>query len=254
MRISTWNINGLRAGVRAGFEDWLATTKNDVVCLQEVKTQEDLLTASWFSGYETHWNPARRPGYSGAATMIALPHDTVKVETGIGDDVTDKEGRVLLTEFPAFLLVNAYAPHSHRLLTRLEQKRSFCRHFRDYLGKLRDKGKPIIVAGDLNVAHQDIDLSNPKGNRKNAGFLPEERDWFDSLLSTGLVDAFRIFESGGGHYTWWSMRSGVRERNVGWRLDYVLVDEALKSRVRSCVHLTNQHGSDHCPVTAEIDI
>jgi exodeoxyribonuclease-3 len=119
---------------------------------------------------------------------------------------------------------------------------------------LRNRRKPIVVVGDLNVAHQEIDLSNPKGNRKNAGFLPEEREWFYALLGEGLVDAFRIFESAGGHYTWWSMRSGVRERNVRWRLDYVLIDEVLKSRVRSCFHSPDQRGSDHCPVTAVIDI
>ena len=224
MRISTWNINGLRSGVRSGFENWLAESKNDIVCLQEVKTQEDLLTRSWFVGYETHCNFARRAGYSGVATLIAPTLQPITVEMGIGDEMTNPEGRVLTTEFLHLLVVNAYAPHSHRLLTRLEHKRSFCRHFLIHLRKLTARGKPIIVVGDLNVAHQEIDLSNPKANRKNAGFLPEERQWFTDLLSEGLVDAFRTFESGGGHYTWWSPKR-VRERNIGWRLDYILVDQ-----------------------------
>lgn len=254
MRISTWNVNGLRSSVRSGFENWLEASKNDIVCLQEVKTQEDLLTRSWFDGYNAYWNSAHRPGYSGVATLIAPPLEPLSVETGIGDGVTDPEGRVVATEFHSFVLINAYAPHSHRVLSRIEQKRSFCRHFLYYLRKLKSRRKPIIVVGDLNVAHQDIDLSNPKGNSKNAGFLPEEREWFGALLNEGLVDAFRIFESGGGHYTWWSMRSGVRERNVGWRLDYVLVDESLKPRVRSCFHSADLRGSDHCPVTAELEI
>lgn len=254
MKISTWNINGLRSGVRSGFENWLAASKNEIVCLQEVKTQEDLLTRSWFKDYEAYWNSANRPGYSGVATLTATPLEPLAVETGIGDDVTDTEGRVLTAEFHSFVLINVYAPHSHRMLTRIEQKRIFCGHFLTFLRKLRSKKKPIIVVGDLNVAHQDIDLSNPKGNAGNAGFLPEEREWFGSLLNEGLVDAFRMFETAGGHYTWWSMRNGVRERNVGWRLDYILVDEALKSRVRSCFHSTDQRGSDHCPVTAEIEI
>jgi exodeoxyribonuclease-3 len=254
MRISTWNINGLRSGVRSGFEDWLTASANDVVCLQEVKTQEDLLTRSWFTGYDTLWNSAQRPGYIGVATLVTPRFRPVSVEKGIGDEMTDPEGRVLTTEFVSFFVINAYAPHSHRLLSRLDSKRSFCCHFLDYLARLRNKNKPIIVVGDLNVAHEEIDLSNPKANRYNAGFLPEERKWFGALINSGLVDAFRLFESGAGHYTWWSTRAGVRERNVGWRLDYILVDKVLQPRVRSCSHSVAQRGSDHCPVTAEIEI
>ncbi|MBK8814874.1 MAG: exodeoxyribonuclease III [Methylococcaceae bacterium] len=253
MRISTWNVNGLRSSVSSGFETWLADSNNDIVCLQEVKMKEDLFTKSWFDNYDTFFNSANRAGYSGVATLIKHSLMPISVERGI-DDLTDNEGRVLATEFTSFILVNVYAPHSHRQLTRLEQKLSFCRQLLNYLKKLRKRGKPLIVAGDLNVAHHDIDLSNPKGNRKNAGFLPEEREWFDSLLNEGFVDAFRIFENNGGHFTWWSMRKGVRERNIGWRLDYVLVDETIKPRVISCHHSPNQRGSDHCPVTVEIDI
>ncbi|OGA53776.1 MAG: exodeoxyribonuclease III [Betaproteobacteria bacterium RIFCSPLOWO2_12_FULL_62_13] len=254
MRMSTWNINGLRSGVRAGFEAWLAASKSDLVCLQEVKTQEDLLTRTWFNGYETYWNTARKTGYSGVATLVGPQLKPLWIGTGIGDDCTDSEGRVLSIEFDSFLLVNTYAPHSHRKLTRLGHKRSFCRHFLDHLRQLRRRDKPIVIVGDLNVAYQEIDLSNASANRKNAGFLPEEREWFGSLLNEGLLDAFRIFHSGCGHYTWWSMRRGVRERNVGWRLDYILVDSVLKPKVRACFHWTSQRGSDHCPVTMDIDL
>ncbi len=250
MRISTWNINGLRSGVRAGFETWLAESNNDIVCLQEVKTGEDLLTRSWFKGYETYWNSARRAGYAGVATLIRTNLQPLSVATGIGDEMTDDEGRVLVTELAEFILLNTYAPHSHRLLTRLDQKRSFCRQFLRYVKELRDRNKPIVIVGDLNVAHKDIDLSNPKANRKNAGFLPEERDWFGAVLDEGFVDAFRIFERSGGHYTWWSPISGVRERNIGWRLDYILVDRKLSASLKACFHSPEQKSSDHCPVTA----
>jgi exodeoxyribonuclease III len=254
MRISTWNINGLRSGVRAGFESWLTGSNSDIVCLQEVKTQEDLLTRTWFKGYEAHWNSARKVGYSGVATLVRSSLKPLWIGSGIGDEATDAEGRVLAIQFDSFLLINVYAPHSHRKLTRLEHKRSFCEQFLRYVRQLRERRTPIIIVGDLNVAYQDIDLSNPSANRKNAGFLPEEREWFGALLAEGFLDAFRIFHRDGGHYTWWSMRQGVRDRNVGWRLDYILIDVALSSKVSACFHWTEQRGSDHCPVAIDIDV
>lgn len=254
MRITTWNINGLRSGVRSGFETWLAASKNDIVCLQEVKTEEDLLTRAWFRGYEAYFNAAIRPGYSGVATLVSPSLSAERVETGIGDALTDPEGRVISIEFSSFIVINAYAPHSHRLLTRLEHKRVFSKRLLDRIREMRRGDKPIILVGDLNVAHQEVDLANPKGNRKNAGFLPEEREWFSAVLAEGLIDAFRVFTQGAGYYTWWSMRSGVKERNVGWRLDYILVDTRLREKIRACFHSPDQLGSDHCPVTAEIEI
>lgn len=254
MRISTWNINGLRSSVRSGFEGWLASSKSDLVCLQEVKMQEDMFSQSWFDGYNTYWNTALKTGYSGVATLVTSALTPLRIDAGIGDQLTDKEGRVLTTEFETFILVNTYAPHSHRKLFRLETKLSFCRYLIQYLQYLNMRGKPIIIVGDLNVAYQDIDLANPDANRKNAGFLPEERAWFDSLLKHGFVDAFRIFFSGKGYYTWWSMRQGVRDRNVGWRLDYILVDIRLQSNIQACYHSPFQLGSDHCPVTMDIDL
>lgn len=216
--------------------------------------QEDLLTRTWFRPFETYWNTATRRGYSGVATLVNSQLKPLTVGRGLGDDVTDPEGRVLMTEFPSFVLINAYAPHSHRKLLRLQEKRRFCDRFLSYIRELRLRRKPLIVVGDLNVAHKEIDLSNPAGNKKNAGFLPEERQWMTTLLEEGLVDAFRIFHVGPGHYTWWSVRKGVRERNIGWRLDYVLVDHSLAGLVLACFHSPDQHGSDHCPVTMDIDV
>jgi exodeoxyribonuclease-3 len=150
--------------------------------------------------------------------------------------------------------VNTYAPHSHRELIRLEHKKSFAQNFITFIKELRKSGKPLIIAGDLNVAFEERDLANPAANRKNAGFLPLERAWFGELLENGFKDAFRLFTSETGHYTWWSTREGVRDRNIGWRLDYFLVDVALSSRVSRCFHWTNQHGSDHCPLSMDIDL
>lgn len=236
-----------------GFESWLSTSKSDIVCLQEVKMQEDLLTSSWFPSYTTYFNSATKRGYSGVATLVSSHLELISLERGIGEKATDSEGRVLVTEFQSFILINAYAPHSHRKLTRLEVKLNFCERFLSYLRVLRHKGKPLVIVGDLNVAHKEIDLSNPSGNKKNAGYLPEEREWMTNLLKDGLVDAFRMFYTDAGHYTWWSVRKGVRERNVGWRLDYILVDNLLAQRVKACFHSPEQRGSDHCPVTIDFD-
>lgn len=254
MRISTWNVNGLRSTLKQGFDVWLSNSKNDIVCLQEVKMQESLLTNSWFQPYKTCWNGGTKPGYSGVATLVSPHISIVSVERGIGDAVTDAEGRVLLTEFESFILVNTYAPHSHRKLLRVSTKLHFCEQFLSYLQELRLRRKPLIIVGDLNVAHEEIDLSNPSANKRNAGFLPDERKWMTRLLEDGLVDAFRIFYKDSGHYTWWSVRKGVRERNIGWRIDYILVDKLLTRKVKTCFHSPEQLGSDHCPVTIEFDV
>ena len=254
MRISTWNVNGLRSTVKQGFEAWLSTSKNDIVCLQEVKMQGDLLTNSWFQSYETYLNDAKKPGYSGVATLVSSHLKPISVEHGIGDKEIDSEGRVLTTEFQSFVLINTYAPHSHRKLTRLQAKLHFCEKFLSYVKDMKLRGKPLVIVGDLNVAHEEIDLCNFSENKKNAGFLPEERNWMTNLLKRGLIDGFRMFHSDTGHYTWWSVRKGVRERNVGWRLDYILVDNLLEDRVKACFHSPEQLGSDHCPVTIDFDV
>jgi exodeoxyribonuclease-3 len=254
MRISSWNVNGVRSALRTGLADWLTESKSDLVCLQEVKTQENLLSPLVFPGYDAYWHTARRSGYSGVATLVPASVTVPTIWRGCGDSRTDDEGRVLTLDVGPFIIVNAYAPHSHRELSRLEYKRSFAQKFVTFVKELRTSGKPLVIAGDLNVAFEERDLANPAANRKNAGFLPEERAWFGELLENGFHDAFRLFTSENGHYTWWSMRKGVRDRNVGWRLDYLLVDMALSSKVAQCFHWPRQYGSDHCPVSLDIDL
>lgn len=253
MRIATWNINGLRSAVRGDFEPWLAACGADIVCLQEAKVEEDLLTARWFDGYEAHWFPARRPGYAGVVTLVRDGIAITAVERGIGDEAFDEEGRVITVRAAGVEIVNVYAPHSHRTLCRLDHKVAFMASFDAFLDRRPPSSAPLVVVGDLNVAHLDIDVANAKANRGNAGFLPEERAWFDGLLQRGLVDAFRAFDEEPGRFTWWSMRKGVRERNVGWRLDYALVDERLLPKVHGCFHQPEQTGSDHCPVIVDLD-
>lgn len=251
MRLVTWNVNGLRSVVRRDFEAWLAATNYDVVCLQEVKVNEDLLTTHWFENYVTFWNPSRRPGISGVATLIREDYSVTGVRTGIGNSELDAEGRVIITDVGGLRVVNVYAPHSHRKLIRLEAKVAFLAALKHFIEELRGDGVPLILVGDFNIAHQDIDLANPKANQRNAGFLTVEREWVTDLLASGFKDAFRHFEPSGGHYTWWSMLKGVRERNVGWRLDYIFVEDRLLPSLLACYHLPERTGSDHCPVVLE---
>ncbi|MCA1363690.1 exodeoxyribonuclease III [Bradyrhizobium sp. IC3069] len=252
MKIATWNINGLRSSVRAGFQEWLGATKSDVVCLQEVKTEEDLLGNLWFPGYNAYWFGADRSGYSGVLTLVSTRINPISIQKGIGDPDIDREGRVLLVELGDLEIVNVYAPHSHRALTRLDFKLHFLRRLEEFIAERRRRGKPLIVVGDLNVALEERDVANYASNRKNAGFLPEERSWLDAFLKSGFSDAFRVFCEEPGHYTWWSPIKGVRERNIGWRLDYILVDKRLTQSLKSCFHMPEQKGSDHCPVIAEL--
>jgi exodeoxyribonuclease III len=253
LKVATWNINGLRSGVRSGFESWLAASKADVVCLQEIKTEEDLLGSVWFPGYTAHWFGALRSGYSGVVTLVSSTLTPIAVHKGIGDPIIDNEGRVLSVEFEQFEIVNVYAPHSHRELTRLDFKLYFLEKLGEYISGRKDRDKPLVIVGDLNIAHEERDLTNFSANRKNAGFLPQERSWLDGLLNDGYRDAFRVFCDAPGHYTWWSPIKGVRERNVGWRLDYILIDQRLLHSLKSCFHSPEQRGSDHCPVTAVLE-
>jgi exodeoxyribonuclease-3 len=252
--LSTWNINGLKASTRKGLQAWLAAGHHDIVCLQEVKSQADLLADLWFPGYSSHWFSASRAGYSGVVTLLSPRLTPLSVQRGLGDAILDHEGRALNIEFQDFEVLNIYAPHSHRLLTRLDVKLRFLDRLGEHMRHRRKFGKPLIVAGDLNIAHEERDVENFVANRHNAGFLPEERRWLDTVLNDGFRDAFRVFCSDAGHYTWWSPIKGVRDRNIGWRLDYVLVDERLQTCLRACFHSPEQMGSDHCPVTAIFDV
>lgn len=248
LKILTWNVNGLRSVVRRDFGDWLSTSDFDVVCLQEVKVEEDLLTKHWFPGYVAHWNTAVRQGYSGVATLVRENLPVTAVTTGIGHPETDAEGRVLTLDVAGYRVMNVYAPHSHRQLTRLEAKIQFLNALSVFVATQERADHPIVLMGDLNIAHHEIDLANPKANLMNAGFRPEERAWMDRFLAGGYIDAFRHKEPGRGHYTWWSMRTGVRERNVGWRLDYALIQSSAIPDLIDCAIMSERQGSDHCPV------
>ncbi len=245
MRIISWNVNGLRSILGKGLPEYLETSAPDVLCLQEIKARPEQI-AHDFAGYEIFWNPATKPGYSG--TAILTKQKPLAVVNGIGQAAHDNEGRVITAEFPEFFLVNVYTPNSQRALTRLDYRtREWTPAFVDFLAALQRR-KPVIFCGDMNVAHREIDLARPRENLRNAGFTQEERSAFERVLEVGFLDAFRRFEPGGGHYTWWSYQSGARQRNIGWRIDYVCVSHALESALSSAFIEPHILGSDHCPV------
>jgi len=215
---------------------------------------EDLLAGQMFAPKNAFWNTAERAGYSGVATVLRQSLGPVIVEKGVGSDILDREGRVLTTTLDSVVIVNVYAPHSNRKLLRLKEKELFAERFAAHLLKLREADKPIIVLGDLNVAHNEIDLFNSKTNVGNAGFLPQERQWFESLLSLGFVDAFRMLYPEKIVYSWWGLSNNLRDRNIGWRIDYALIDRSISERVMDCQYEKNILGSDHCPLILEIDL
>ena len=245
MKLVSWNVNGLRSILGKGLPDYLHAADADIVCLQEIKARPEQVDHD-FSGYHIFWNPALRPGYSGTAILTrAKP---LSVTNGIGHPGHDNEGRVITAEFKDFYLVNVYTPNSQRELTRLSYRtREWTPAFIAFLTAL-EKRKPVIFCGDMNVAHREIDLARPKANLRNAGFTIEEREAFDQVLDAGFQDSFRQFEQGGGHYTWWSYQNGARERNIGWRIDYVCVSPVLRPALQSAFIEPHITGSDHCPV------
>jgi exodeoxyribonuclease III len=251
MKLVSWNVNGVRAALKKGLLDWMASSRADVICLQETKAHPgDVQHVAWPGGYRVYWNSAVKKGYSG--TVIFTREAPVAVTEGIGATAHDAEGRVITAEYPDFFLLNVYQPNSQRGLTRLayrteEWDPAFLKHLR----KLERK-KPVVFCGDLNVAHQEIDLTNPRTNRRNAGFTDEERANFTRLLEAGYVDTFREFEPGPGHYTWWSQMMNCRARNIGWRVDYFVASEKLKGRLRRAWIEPQVMGSDHCPVGLEL--
>lgn len=250
MKLISWNVNGLRAVLRKNFLNYLADEAPDILCLQETKAHPDQVEQLWPAHYTTFWNSAEKKGYSGTAIFTKVR--PVRVTVGIGHQEHDNEGRVLTAEFADYYLVNVYVPNSKRELTRLAYRQQWDRDFLAYLKKLERK-KPVIWCGDLNVAHTELDLANPKANVKNHGFTPEERAGFSACVQAGFVDTFREFEKGGGHYTWWSPMSGARSRNVGWRIDYFLMSAALRPRLKSAFIRPQVMDSDHCPVGIEIN-
>jgi exodeoxyribonuclease-3 len=250
MKLISWNVNGLRAILRRNFLEYLEAESPDVLCLQETKCTPDDVEQLWPAAYTTYWNTAEKKGYAG--TAIFTKKRPLSLTAGLGLARHDAEGRVLTAEFPDFFLVNVYVPNSQRELTRLTYRQQWDKDFLRYLRKL-EKRKPVIFCGDLNVAHTEIDLANPRANVKNHGFTPEERAGFGALVRAGFLDTFREFEKGGGHYTWWSPMTGARERNVGWRIDYFLVSAVLRPRLKAAFIRGQVTGSDHCPVGIEVE-
>lgn len=245
MKFISWNVNGLRACEGKGFSDIFKQLDADFFCLQETKMQEGQLDLQ-FDGYDSYWNYAEKKGYSG--TAIFTKHKPVNVSYGLGIDEHDHEGRVITLEMPDFYLITVYTPNSQDGLRRLEYRMKWEDDFREYLIKL-DKTKPVIVCGDMNVAHKEIDLKNPKTNRKNAGFTDEEREKFTTLLANGFTDTFRhLYPDKEGIYSWWSYRFRAREKNAGWRIDYFVVSNRLADNIKSAGIHTEIFGSDHCPV------
>lgn len=249
MRFISWNVNGLRACLQKGFEDYFNRMDADFFCLQETKLSHGQIELD-FPGYHQYWCYAEKKGYSG--TAIFTKHAPLSVSYGIGVEHLDTEGRVITLEYPTFYLVNCYAPNAQRELARLDHRMMWESAFRAYLVEL-DAKKPVILCGDLNVAHQEIDLKNPASNRGNAGFSDEERVEFTKLLEAGFTDSFRyLYPTATDAYTWWSYMFKSRERNTGWRIDYFVVSKRLQTAIRDSVIHADVMGSDHCPV--ELDL
>ena len=250
MKLISWNVNGLRACMKKGFADFFNFIDADVVCLQETKLQPHQIEVD-FPGYEVFWNSADKAGYSGTAIFTRVK--PLAVTYGFGDDIHRHEGRVITAEFEEFYLVCCYTPNSQDELKRLDYRMIWEDDLRAYLCEL-DKVKPVVYCGDLNVAHEEIDLKNPKTNHFNPGFSDEERGKMTELLAAGFVDTFRaLYPDKTDAYSWWSYRAAARERNVGWRIDYFIVSERLRSRIAAADILAEVHGSDHCPVLLKLD-
>lgn len=251
MKLISWNVNGLRACCDKGFREAFQTLDADFFCLQETKMQEGQLDLS-FEGYTSYWNYAEKKGYSGTAVFTRL--QPLNVTYGLGIDEHDHEGRVITLEMDNFYLVTVYTPNSQDGLKRLDYRMTWEDDFRNYLMEL-DKKKPVLVCGDLNVAHKEIDLKNPKTNRMNAGFTDQEREKFQTLLDAGFIDTFRYFyPEQTGIYSWWSYRFKAREKNAGWRIDYFLASRRLADKLESAKIHTEIFGSDHCPVEVTLNV
>lgn len=251
-KFASWNVNGIRAASNNGLVEFLEKYDFDAVLLQEIKAdKKQIPEALHHYGYFVEVFSSKKKGYSG--TMSMFKEKSVSVRNGMGERDFDAEGRVQVLDYRDFYLLNTYFPNSQRGLTRLDYKIEFDKKFLRFCENLR-KEKPLVICGDFNVAHEDIDIARPNDNRKNAGFTQEERDWMTKFISMGYVDTFRMFRSEGEHYTWWTYRFNARERNIGWRIDYFIVSEELKNKVKNAGIMSEVTGSDHAPVFLELDI
>ena len=253
MKIISWNVNGFRAVYKKGFLDWLQRENPDILCLQETKCQEDQIQKELEAVQGYHWVfcSAVKKGYSGVAVFSR--EKPLEAAKGLGHDPFDSEGRSLIVSFPGFTLCNVYFPNGKSGPERLKYKMDFYAHFLAFANRLKGKGG-VVVCGDVNTAHREIDLARPKENSQISGFLPEERAWMDAFVASGFLDTFRMFNQQPGQYSWWDMKSGARARNVGWRIDYFFVSEAMRPQVRKAFILPEVVGSDHCPVGVELEI
>ena len=251
IKIISWNVAGIRAGIRKGLWQKMRDMGADIYCFQETKARKDQVPmgVEYPQEYKDFWNPAEKAGYSGVATFSKL--EPKKVIVGDKDNDWDDEGRVIITKFDEFSLLNVYFPNANAELTRLAYKLDFNRDLLAYINKL-ESNKPVIIAGDFNVAHQEIDLARPKENAGHAGFTTEERNWFKQLLSAGYLDSFRLLEPKKVQYSWWSFRAGARRKNVGWRIDYFVISAKLRKKIKKAFILDQVLGSDHAPVGIEI--
>lgn len=244
MKLISWNVNGLRAAVKSGFQEKVQTLDADVVCIQETRAGNGQIAVD-LPGYLQYWNNAEKKGYSG--TAVFSRKEPLSVSYGMSMPEHDREGRIITLEFPGFFLVNVYTPNAQRGLTRLGYRMKWDADFLAYLKKL-EHTKPVVFCGDLNVAHKEIDLKNPKANVRNAGFSPEERASFDRFVENGFIDTFRVFNQEPGNYTWWSYRFNARAKGIGWRIDYFCISSSLKILLKDAFILEHITGSDHCPV------
>lgn len=250
--ILSWNVNGIRAAYKKGFVHWLSREDPDIICVQETKATKEQLPDDLINvgKYKSFFSSAERKGYSGVATYSKT--EPVSVSKGIGIEKFDNEGRFLITDFGDFLLFNIYFPNGKAKKERLQYKMDFYDSFLKYINKLKNQGKKLVICGDVNTAHKEIDLARPKENEKTSGFLPEERKWVDKLIEIGFIDTFRVFNDKGENYTWWDMMTRARERNVGWRIDYFFISENLSSNLKSATIMPDVLGSDHCPISIEL--
>lgn len=253
MKILSWNVNGLRAIHRKGFLQWFLEEKPDMLCIQEIRAMEEQLPSDLreIEGYYTYFFSAERKGYSGVALYTKIEPKIVR--NGFGIERFDREGRVLIADYESFVLFDIYFPNGRTSKERLQYKLEFYDAFLNYANNLKNEGREIVVCGDLNTAHKEIDLAKPEENQKMSGFLPEERAWIDKFFSEGYLDTFRMFNKEPGQYTWWDFKIRARERNQGWRIDYFFVSKNLKESVKSAYILSDVMGSDHCPVGIDLD-
>lgn len=254
MKILSWNVNGIRAIYKKGFIAWFLKEDPDIMCLQEIKAQTEQIPKEIrdIAGYYSYFAPAVRKGYSGVGVLTKLK--PLDIKRGFGRDEFDIEGRTLVIDYGRFMLLSVYFPNGGMSEARLKYKMAFYDAFLEHIDAVKEQGKKLIVCGDINTAHTEMDIARPKENEKVSGFLPMERAWIDRLIAHGFIDSYRVFHHEGGNYTWWDYKSRARQRNIGWRLDYFFISSNIKPHLRSSFIMGNVQGSDHCPVGIEIDI